>query len=78
MADHVRTSIRIPTKLHKAGVARAQAEHRDFSGHVAYLLERDLAGTTPLDHAALIAAAELAADEHARRRNKAKRPLPQP
>lgn len=78
MAEYTRTSIRIPTKLHKAGVARASAEHRDFSGHVAYLLERDIAGVTQLDHAAHVAAVELAADEHARRRSKGKRPQPAP
>lgn len=56
MSDYVRTSIRLPSAIHRAGVDRAHQQHRDFSGHVAYLIERDLAGN--IDYRAMQARAD--------------------
>ena len=70
-----KVSISLQSELHRRAAARAKAQHRSFSGHVAHLLDQDLIAATHLAHAA---AAEHAADVAARRHRPAKHPLPRP
>lgn len=72
-----KVSISLPTELYQQAATHARAQHRTFSAQVAYALEQDLGSVIPpINHAALVAAVEHAADEHARSRGKARRTQP--